>query len=86
MLRLVSDLDKKSLKLFPNPTMDYFTLTENNFVKEIQIFNIIGKIMSVLNFQNGRAINVSSFPNGIYLVKMFDKDGGIIKTNRLIKR
>lgn len=80
------NFDKASIKLFPNPTVDYFTITDNPFVKEIQIFNIIGKQMSAAAFQNGNAINVSSFPNGLYLVRMLDRDGDILKTTRLTKR
>jgi len=82
----VSELDKKSLKVFPNPTTDYFTLTENDFVREIQIFNIVGKRMATTPFFNGQAINVSSYPIGLYLIKIMDKDGDIVKTTRLTKR
>ncbi|MEM6964203.1 MAG: T9SS type A sorting domain-containing protein [Bacteroidota bacterium] len=80
------NFNKASIKIFPNPTVDFFTITDNPFVREIQIFNIIGKQMSTVAFQNGNAINVSNFPNGLYLVRMLDKDGDVLKTTRLTKR
>jgi hypothetical protein len=82
-----NNFDKSSVKIFPNPTTDYFTITDNKeYVESIQIFNIVGKQMAISSFQNGSAINVSGFPNGLYLVRMLDKDGDILKTSRLTKR
>lgn len=80
------DIDLNAIKVFPNPTTDYFTITDNDFVEDIQIFNIIGKEMITNSFQNGKAYNVMSFPTGLYLVRMMDKNGKIIKTTRLTKR
>lgn len=81
-----TNFDKSTAKIFPNPTTDYFTITENPYVESIQIFNIVGKQMAVTPFQNGDAINVAGFPNGLYLVRMLDDDGDVLKTTRLIKR
>ncbi|MFK7773513.1 MAG: T9SS type A sorting domain-containing protein [Saprospiraceae bacterium] len=81
-----ANFDKSTAKVFPNPTTDYFTITDNPYVKSLEIFNIVGKQMSVTNFQNGDAINVAGFPNGLYLIRMLDDDGDVLKTTRLIKR
>lgn len=81
-----NNFDKSTAKVFPNPTTDYFTITDNPYVKSLEIFNIVGKQMAVTNFQNGDAINVAGFPNGLYLVRMLDDDGDVLKTTRLIKR
>jgi hypothetical protein len=80
------NLEISKLKVFPNPTYDYFTITDNTLVREIQIFNIVGKRMANIAFQNGNAINVMSLPNGLYLVRMLDSDQNILKTTRLTKR
>jgi len=80
------DLEKEKIQVFPNPTMDYFTITENTVVEEIRIFNIMGKRMKAILFQNGKEINVASFPNGFYLIKMLDKNREVVKTTRLIKK
>lgn len=82
----IEEFSKNSVKIFPNPTNDFFTLTENTFVSEIQIFNIVGKRMAIAPFQNGDALNVSSYPNGLYLVRMLNDEGEVLKTTRLTKR
>jgi hypothetical protein len=81
-----NNFDKSLVKIFPNPTTDYFTITDNSYVESIQIFNIVGNQMAAANFQNGDAINISSFPNGLYLVRMLDEYGDVLKTARLTKR
>lgn len=81
-----NNFDKVNVKVFPNPTNDYFTITDNRFVKEVQIFNIVGKQMSSIPFENGKAINVMSLPNGLYLIRMLDADQQVLKTTRLTKR
>jgi len=80
------NVNRSTAKIFPNPTTDYFSITENPDVKSIQIFDILGKEMAVSSFQNGDAINISNFPNGLYLVRMLDDDGDVLKTTRLTKR
>lgn len=81
-----NNFDKSLVKIFPNPTTDYFTITDNPYVETIQIFNIVGKEMANTNFQNGDVINVAGFPNGLYLVRMLDDKGGVLTTTRLTKR
>lgn len=80
------NFDKSSVKIFPNPTTDYFTITENPYVKSIQIFNVLGKQMATIPYQNGDGINISNFPNGLYLVRLQDDDGNVLKITRLTKR
>lgn len=80
------NFDKSTAKIFPNPTADFFSITDNQYVKSIEIFNIVGKQMTVSPFQNGNSINVSAYPNGLYLVRMLDDDGDVLKTTRLTKR
>lgn len=86
LVSATNNFDKSSVKIFPNPTTDYFTITDNPYVESIQVFNIVGKQMAMIPFQNGNAVNVSSFPNGLYLVRMLDNDGDVLTTTRLTKR
>lgn len=78
--------NQKAIKLFPNPVTGYFSLTDNDLVKQLQIFNIVGKKMMDMSFQNGDAINVASFPNGLYLVRMMGENGEVLRTTRMTKR
>ena len=80
------EFEKAVVKLFPNPTSNFFQITENEFVSEIEIFNIVGKRMMGAQHVNGKSYDISGFPNGLYLVRMVDEEGQILKTTRLTKR
>lgn len=80
------DFEKAAVKLFPNPASNFFQITENEFVNQVEIFNIVGKRMITTQHVNGRSYDISSFPNGLYLVRMMDDENEILKTMRLTKR
>ena len=86
MVTNTEDFEKAAVKLFPNPTSNFFQITENEFVSQVEIFNIVGKRMIATPHVNGKSYDVSGFPTGLYLVRMTDEEGQILKTTRLTKR
>jgi len=82
----VTEKDKASLRVFPNPTTNYFTLTKNSFVRQLYVSNILGKrVKSFYTTSNGK-YDVSELPDGLYLVSMVDDKNRVVKTVRLSKR
>lgn len=75
-----------ALEVFPNPTTEYFGLTNNGTIKEIQVYNMLGRKQRVFEAGLGRKYYVGDMPAGMYLVAFLDKDGKIAKTTRLVKR
>lgn len=85
-LTSVSEKQRTTLKVFPNPTADYIRVSNNNFVKQLWISNILGKrVRTFSTFSNGQ-YDVSDLPDGIYLVSMVDGHNKVIKTVRISKR
>lgn len=74
------------LEVFPNPTTEYFGLTNNGSIKEIQVYNMLGRKQRVFEAALGKKYYVGDMPAGMYLVAFLDKDGKIEKTTRLVKR
>ena len=72
--------------LFPNPSFGQFTLTNNEVIKHLTIYNILGKQMKQVNYSNGDYVDVSELANGLYLVALQNKNGQTLKTLRLAKR
>ena len=81
----VSEAEKASIKLYPNPTSDYITLNENSIVDELVVYNVIGQPVRSFEAENGLNYNISDLPNGLYLVSLLDKEKDIIKTLRVSK-
>jgi hypothetical protein len=83
----VSDAMFSKLLIYPNPTIDSFTIlsdiaTLNGFT--IQVFNVLGKkVLEKVNL-NSRTVDISILKSGIYMLKI-SKDNQH-KTLKLIKK
>jgi len=82
----VSEREKSSLRIFPNPSNSYFSLTNNNFIKKVWVSNILGKRVRSFYAVNDGRYDVSGLPDGIYLVSMVDEFNKVLKTVRMSKR
>jgi len=72
-----------SIFAFPNPAQDSFTLNTN--VKELNIYDITGKLVLFKRIiRKGESINISNFNKGIYIMNV-ENDLGRISTSKLIK-
>lgn len=80
----IANLD--AVQVYPNPTVDYFKIAEDSEVSKIGVFSLIGKSILLADHTPGNSYNVSDFRNGIYLVRLMDEDGEVIKVVRLSKR
>lgn len=72
--------------VYPNPTKDYFTISNHSMVKTVEIFNMVGIPMMRTPFQSGEEIDISIFPKGVYLINFLDKNGKTLSINRLVKK
>ncbi|MDG1477116.1 MAG: T9SS type A sorting domain-containing protein, partial [Vicingaceae bacterium] len=83
----IEDFSLQNLKIFPNPTNGIINIEfENKYSKNIniQVFNIYGKV--ILNEKNKSqkiTINLKSYTNGIYFVKLYNENDN--KTFKIIK-
>ena len=73
--------------IFPNPASDNITISTNQEITEINIYNILG--VNVYNEQftmnhSQLDVNVSDFINGVYFIKVKTENGETVK--RFIKK
>ena len=83
---LGEEMDVEAIKVFPNPAINYFEIAEDEGIHKIGVFSLIGKNVMTADHQAGKRYDVSEFRTGIYLVRLMDKDGEVIKVVRLSKR
>lgn len=77
--------NNSELILFPNPNNGKFTVNQTNVFNNIEVFNILGKLIYssiISNGQNEMEINLSNVPKGIYFVKL--DNGEQITTEKII--
>jgi len=62
--------DSDILNIYPNPSSRYISIAGINDLKKINIsiFNLYGQ--NLINTQNSLNIDISSLPNGVYLIKI----------------
>jgi hypothetical protein len=82
----VKEVERSSLRIFPNPTADFISLTKNNFVRQLWVSNILGKRVKTFYTSFNGKYDISDLPDGIYLVSMVDSNRKVIKTVRVSKR
>lgn len=73
----IDDIKTERIKIYPNPASDHITVTTpNSGEQSITIYNSRGQLVLQTTISSQRtAINVSSYPEGIYYVRLQDSEG-----------
>lgn len=80
----VNEFAAANFNVFPNPTVDRWTVSSNRNIKSVTIFDVLGKQVLVLKPNSQRIdINAASLKTGMYVAKI-ESDSGT-KTMKLIK-
>ncbi|MCB0665260.1 MAG: T9SS type A sorting domain-containing protein [Saprospiraceae bacterium] len=79
------NLKRESLKIYPNPAVDYFQLSDYDQVQQVAVSNLVGQELRRYNVYPGSKFNVSGLQRDIYLIRLLDSRNKVIKTFRLRK-
>jgi hypothetical protein len=80
----VSQFDASMVAIYPNPTKNLVTITSDNFIKTVGLYDLQGRLLDSHNVESADfAMDISSRSRGIYLLKIETTAG--IKTEKLIK-
>ncbi|MBK9256353.1 MAG: T9SS type A sorting domain-containing protein [Saprospiraceae bacterium] len=79
------DIQTSTVKVFPNPAVDYFQVTNGSGVKKVVLYNVLGKEVKVFNNSHNSLHDVSDLKKGLYIVRMFDDKNKLLKVVRLNK-
>ena len=81
-----NDLEKDNIKITPNPVSQFFKLKDNfSNVSNINIYNMTGRLIKNLDAIDSDEYYIGDLPNGVYLVRLSDKNNKTIKTLRINK-
>jgi len=75
----------ESVRLYPNPTTDYFELTDATDVDHLVVYNLLGREVRSFRAARGERYSLGDLPDGLYLVSLQNR-GKVLKTVRLNKR
>ena len=77
---------KVEIQVFPNPVITHFSINNNFQVRNIVVFNLVGKELKRFNYTADERYFLGDLPKGIYLVQFLDKEKSILTTRRISKR
>ena len=78
---------KVDLSIYPNPATEYITVQDDNeVVKQVLVFNLVGKKVKTFDFVKYENYNITDLPKGMYLVQIIDKSSKVLNTQKLNKR
>lgn len=82
----VKEAGDSKLTVFPNPTSDFFEVSETPGLRYVEVFNIIGNKVRSYDAGPRKQYYVGDLADGIYLVRLATSSKKVLKTIRLSKR
>ncbi|MBK1894796.1 T9SS-dependent choice-of-anchor J family protein [Chryseobacterium paridis] len=81
----VSEIDKKTASIYPNPVIDVLHIDSKNKMADIKIYDLTGRLQKQenINSENAR-VDLSGLETGTYIVRI--KEGGSEKSYKIIKK
>lgn len=81
-----TSVNKVEIQVFPNPVQTHFSINNNTEVRDILVFNLVGKELKRFEYSDDERYFLGDLPKGIYLVQFLDKQKNILTTRRISKR
>jgi len=70
------------LQIFPNPAKTSFTIRTTEAMQNVQLYDVLGKLIRVLDvpvFENERVISLTYLSAGVYFVKVITEQTETIR-------
>ena len=80
------DWNTPSASVFPNPATEYITVTNDDAVRNIYVFNLVGRKIKTFDVTKGERYEISDLPNGLYVIQLIGKTNKVLTTQRLTKK
>ncbi len=77
----IEELPTSSITLSPNPTTGIITITGIT-QPTVAVYNLMGQ--KVVAAQGSNEVNLAQLPSGMYMVQVFNKDGELVKSEKVI--
>lgn len=79
-------LPAADVKLFPNPVVDQFTLSNDQDVAAVGVYSLDGRQVAFFNASADHNYNIAAQPAGLYIVSLVDASGRIFQAVQVNKQ
>lgn len=73
------------ISVYPNPNQGSFTLSNNDVVQYVYVFNSLGQKLKSFNFQNGEYMDITDLSTGIYTLVVMNAKWDVLNAMTLSK-
>lgn len=80
-----SEVSSEDIKVYPNPVVDYFQVSDIKSLKKIIIYNMFGKEVKSFSYSPNSFYDVADLKSGMYVIRMIDDKNKTIKSLKLNK-
>ncbi len=77
---------KISVSVFPNPTVEFITLSTDTEVRSMVLSTLSGNIARSFVTNNTGRYSLDGLPQGVYMLQLMGNDGELLKTVRISKQ
>ena len=75
------------LSVYPNPASETISIMDaNQVIASFEVYNLVGKKVKSFDFRHEESYDIADLPKGMYLVRIFDKNGLVLTTKKFDKR
>jgi hypothetical protein len=80
--------ENTNIKVYPDPNMGQFTIAGLQQGMIIEMYDYTGRKLNTqytIDPENSGTINIYDQPNGVYLIRILDKDGTLVNQKKVVK-
>jgi hypothetical protein len=82
----VYELENTKINIYPNPAKDYIMLHSTESISKVIIYDNYGNCILSQNHINGDPIDISKYPNGVYLMQINNYEGNSFVKKLIINK
>lgn len=80
------ELPAANVRLFPNPTTDFFTLKNAGDVASMRLFSLDGRVLARYDATSDNTYSIAQLPKGNYVLSLEDKNGQLFQAVEIHKQ
>jgi len=81
----VNDNTKNSIKIYPNPVLDYVNINYSSKIESVEIYNVAGQKVATKSWNaDSGTMDMRNLAPGMYIINL--KSGNDVKAVKVIKK
>ncbi|WP_156825854.1 T9SS type A sorting domain-containing protein [Lewinella cohaerens] len=80
-----SEIDDEVFKIYPNPSTDFFQLTETAAIQQLRVYDLLGQQVRQFEVIPNQYYDINGLPAGVYWVQLMGRSGEVIEIIKFLR-